>query len=93
MLGSIDVPQWYGSASNKSSGGHAMHTFVKDSGLHNLKASVQYCGECCKPQVHYTAGAGCAVCHTCGYSPALELLDDENLPARRPQLRVVYRAA
>lgn len=93
MLGSIDVPQWYGRASSKRSGRHAMHHFVKDSGLHNLKASVQYCGECRKPQVHYTASAGCPICHACGYSPALDALGDEDLPARRPQLRVVYRAA
>ena len=72
-----------------------MKLFVKDSGLNNLKATIQYCGECEKPQIHYAVAEGCAVCHACGYSPALEQLIEDDLPIAvgQPRLRVVYQAA
>lgn len=70
-----------------------MKLLVKDSGLNNLKASIQYCDECAKPQVHYSAGAGCAVCHACGYSSALAQLLEDDVPVRQPRLRIVGRAA
>jgi hypothetical protein len=72
-----------------------MNHFVKDSGLNNLKATIQFCGECAKPQVHYSATNGCAICHACGYSPALEQLIEEDLPiaVSQPRLRIVHRAA
>ena len=72
-----------------------MQHLVKDSGLNNLKATIQYCRECQKPQVHYAAAAGCAVCHACGYSPVLEQLIEEELPiaVSQPRLRAIYRAA
>jgi len=72
-----------------------MKLLVKNSGLNNLKASVQYCGECEKPQIHYAADHGWAVCHICGYSAGLEQLADEDLPiaACEPQPRFSSRAA
>ena len=51
-----------------------MNTLVKDSGLHGLKASIGYCEECQKPQVHYTATNGWPVCHVCGYNATLDQL-------------------
>ncbi len=70
-----------------------MNHLVKDSGLNNLKASVQRCDECAKPQVHYSAVAGCPVCHVCGYSPVLAQLADDEMPVRQARLRIVGRAA
>lgn len=51
-----------------------MNLLVKDSGLHGLKASIGYCEECQKPQVHYTTANGWPICHVCGYNSALEQL-------------------
>ena len=51
-----------------------MNTLVKDSGLHGLKASIGYCEECQKPQVHYTTTTGWPVCHVCGYNATLDRL-------------------
>lgn len=64
-----------------------MKLLVKDSGLNNLKASIQYCGECEKPQIHYTADHGWAVCNLCGYSAGLEQLADEEVSLASHQSR------
>jgi hypothetical protein len=72
-----------------------MKLLVKDSGLNTLKASVQYCGECEKPQIHYAAEHGWAVCHVCGYSAGLDQLIEDELPsaAHQPQPWLGSRAA
>lgn len=51
---------------------------VVDSGLDNLKASVDYCDDCDTNTVHLAVPDGVAVCHQCGYSPAWEYLEDED---------------
>ena len=51
---------------------------VVDSGLDNLKASVDYCDDCDTNTVHLAVPDGVAVCHQCGYSPAWEHLEDED---------------
>ena len=56
-----------------------MNTLVKDSGLHGLKASIGYCAECQKPQVHYTTTNGWPVCHVCGYNATLDQLCADDL--------------
>ena len=48
-----------------------MKLLFKDSGLDRLKASVQFCAECRKPQVHYVAAGGWPICHACGYNREL----------------------
>jgi hypothetical protein len=71
-----------------------MKLLVKDSGLHGLKASIDYCAECEKPQVHYTTTHGWPVCHVCGYNAQLEQLCEDDPPIV-PQLasRVGSKAA
>ena len=61
-----------------------MKLLVKDSGLHGLKASIDYCVECQKPQVHYSTTQGWPVCHVCGYNAQLEQLCEDD-PAVAPQ--------
>jgi hypothetical protein len=57
-----------------------MKLLVKDSGLHGLKASIDCCVECQKPQVHYTTTNGWPVCHVCGYNAELEQLFEDERP-------------
>ena len=58
-----------------------MNLLVKDSGLHGLKASIGYCNDCQKPQVHYTTTNGWPICHVCGYNATLDqLFADELAP-------------
>jgi len=57
-----------------------MKLLVKDSGLHGLKASIGYCAECEKPQVHYTTANGWPICHVCGYNAELDQLYGEDQP-------------
>ena len=68
-----------------------MKLLFKDSGLDRLKASVQFCAECQKPQVHYVAAGGWPICHACGYNPDLMLLGEQELPA--PSLTLLSRPA
>jgi hypothetical protein len=57
-----------------------MKLLVKDSGLHGLKASIGYCAECQKPQVHYTTANGWPICHVCGYNAELDQLFEDDMP-------------
>ena len=57
-----------------------MKHLVKDSGLHGLKASIGYCEECQKPQVHYTTTNGWPICHVCGYNATLDQLFEDDQP-------------
>jgi hypothetical protein len=50
---------------------------VVDSGLENLKASIDYCDDCDSNTVHLSVPEGVAVCHQCGYNSAWEHLADE----------------
>ena len=71
-----------------------MKLLVNYSGLHSLKASIGYCAECQKPQVHYTTSNGWPVCHECGYNAELERLFAEDLPiAPQPPRQFGSKAA
>jgi hypothetical protein len=71
-----------------------MKLLVKDSGLHGLKASIDFCVECQKPQVHYTTTNGWPVCHVCGYNAELAQLFEDDLPiAPQPADRFGSKAA
>lgn len=55
-----------------------MKHLLKDSNLNGLKATMHYCAECRKLQVHLVAADGWPVCHACGYNAELAaLLGDE----------------
>jgi ribosomal protein L37AE/L43A len=49
---------------------------LRDSGLDGMKASVEYCPECRKQTVHYTARGGWPICHACGYNAEMEKLTE-----------------
>lgn len=71
-----------------------MKLLVKDSGLHGLKASIGYCTECQKPQVHYTTTNGWPICHACGYNAELDRLFEDDLPmSPRPAHQFGSKAA
>jgi ribosomal protein L37AE/L43A len=66
-----------------------MMTRLRDTGLNGMKASVEYCKECRKQTVHYTATGGWPVCHACGYNAELEKLSSvlEHRQAERSRKR------
>lgn len=71
--------------------------FLKDSGLHGLKGSVQYCGECDRQTVHYRTPDGWPICHACGYNENLVQLaadhDEPEMMQPRTAGRMQRRAA
>ncbi len=75
-----------------------MKHLLKDSNLNGLKATMHYCPECRKLQVHLVAADGWPICHACGYNAELAtLLADEpayaEVAAAPPRMNTnVYRS-
>ena len=55
-----------------------MPELLKDSGLDDLRGSVEMCDDCDRPTVHLTTPGGVPICGQCGHNPIFDTIDDDD---------------